>query len=217
VIFRNDALEKGMSRIYNTKTHEFIYESRDDVMGIKWTLVSLRNSLTKRYYVVDYRTGEIVYDTDASDRNWTDVESALPQADQVRTFTCTNASDLVQLNKFQGLTSLTLKGMDVEALPAPFDFPDLKTLRIDNLMQLKAFPAHLKGLEKIALRNCISAVNLMELLEGQDNLKELYIINFDLTTEQKSGIRAMFPGAKVVIEGSARLANSELQMVIDGF
>jgi hypothetical protein len=57
----------------------------------------------------------------------------------------------------------------------------------------------------------------MELLEEQDNLKELYIINFDLTTEQKSGIRAMFPGAKVVIEGSARLANSELQMVIDGF
>jgi hypothetical protein len=214
---RNSAESKGVRRLYNARLRKYVYDVPDDVMGVKGTLVSHSQSINKRYYVVDYTTGKVVYDTDVSALVMTDIESAIANAERVRTFVCDKKEDISRLNALTGLTDLTLRNMDVTELPIQLELPPLKKLKIDNLMHLNTLPAYLKDLEKIALRDCVSASNVMELLEGQSQLKELYLVNFDLTPEQKEAIRNMFPDAHVVIQGSARGAHSELQMDIPGF
>jgi hypothetical protein len=209
--------KKGVTRLYDARLRKYVYDVPDVVMGVKAPLVSLYNRTSQRYYVVDYQSGKVVYDTDVGALVMTDIETALQDAEHVRTFVCSKDEDLLKLNSLPGITDLTLRSLDVTVLPLDLNLPALKKLKIDNLMHLSAFPVHLKNLEKIALRDCVAATNVMELLQGQTQLKELYLINFDLTLQQKAAIRNMFPDAHVVIEGSAKNADSELQIVIPGF
>jgi hypothetical protein len=213
----NREVKKGVTRLYDARLRKYVYDVPDVVMGVKAPLVSLYNRTSQRYYVVDYKSGKVVYDTDVSALVMTNMEIAVQDPEHVRTFVCSKEVDLLQLNSLTGITDLTLRNLDVAVLSLQLNLPALKKLKIDNLMNLNAFPVHLKNLEKIALRNCVAATNLMELLQGQTQLKELYLVNFDLTSQQRTAIRNMFPGAHVVIEGSAKNADLELQIVIPGF
>jgi hypothetical protein len=213
----NWSINNGRSRIYDASTRKFVFEPKDDVMGVKWTLISLHDSNTKRYYVIDYLTGAVVYDTHASQMAWSDLNAALSQAGDIRRFQCNDDDDLSRLTELKELRELTLYGLNAVTLPASFYFEHLEVLRIDGLMQLTAFPAHLKGLRKIALRDCVKASNLMELLNEQHELEELYLINFGLSETQRQQIKSMFPQARIVIEGKIEHAFSDLQIVIEGF
>ena len=207
----------GMGRIFNASTHQYVFSTKEIVMGTKWSLISLLNYSTKQYYVVDYKTGKVVYDTDFGDRIWSNIDSALLHANEVRHFVCEESSTRPRLNKLLMLKELRLKNMDDESLPYEFNFQHLDVFRIDGMMGLKKFPTQMKELQKIALRNCVQANNLMELLEGQQNLNELFLINFDLTENDEMIIREKFPFAKIVVSGSPDSASNPIQEFIEGF
>jgi len=205
------------SGVFDALKKKFIFSNKHDIMGIKWNLISLRESDSKRLYVVNYKTGEIVYDTDKSNLVYTNIEEALDNKEEVIRYICSKNEDVTSLGELQNLKELTLSNIDVVELPNNFDFPNLKTLNIDGLNNLKILPDHIKSLRKLSLRNCTKSKNLIPMVTGQIGLEELFIINFDVTEEEKAKIKEMYPDAKVTIKGKAKFAKSLLQEEILGF
>ncbi|MEZ5059214.1 MAG: hypothetical protein R2879_19435 [Saprospiraceae bacterium] len=205
------------SGVFDAIKREFIYRNKHDIMGIKWDLISLRDSRSKRYYVVNYKTGEIVYDTDKSNLVFSNIQEALKYKNEVTKYVCLNAEDVASLGELKNLKELSLRKIDLVAFPENFTFENLEILKIDGLRKLEKLPDHIKNLKKLSLRDCTEANNLMSMVSGLTGLEELFIINFDLTTEEKNKITAMYPDTKVTIKGKKANADSELQEVIFGF
>jgi hypothetical protein len=212
---KND--NSNFSGIYDVMKREFIYQNKHDIMGMKWDLISFRDSKSNRYYVVNYKTGEIVFDTDKSELVFTDINEALAFKNEVRKFVCSKSEDVVRLGELQNLKELTLRNMDIVELPKNFQFAHLEKLKIDGLRNLKKLPDHIKDLKKLSLRNCPNVDNLMEMLTGLNGLEELFIINFDVTPEEKKKISENYKSAKLTIKGKKEYSDSELQEVIFGF
>jgi hypothetical protein len=208
---------KTNSGVFDAQKRKFIFANKHDIMGMKWDLISLRDSRSNRYYVLNYKTGEIVYDTDKSNLVFSNIEEALTYKDKVQKYVCFNSADVSKLGELQNLKELTLKKIDVAALPDNFEFPNLEKLKIDGLRNLEKLPDHIKNLKKLSLRDCTSADNLMSMVTGLTGLEELFIINFDISEEDKKKIIKMYPNAKVTIKGKKKYADSELQEVIFGF
>ncbi len=217
VYLRDKRDSSNYSGVFDASTREFVYRNKHDIMGIKWDLISLRDSRSGRYYVVNYKTGEVVYDTDQSNLVFSNMIEALAHKEKVQKYICRKTEDVTSLSKLQNLKELTLKNIDIEALPNNLRFPGLEILKIDDLRNLKKLPDHIKSLKKLSLRNCTSADNLMSMVTGLKGLEELFIINFDVTAEEKNKIIGLYPDANVTIKGKKKYADSELQEVIYGF
>lgn len=215
VVFWKD--KEGMSKLYHAPTGKYISLPKEDVMGVNGNLLSMRNSVQKRYYVIDIPTGKIIYDTKVGDQLYSNIEGALDFPLDVTRYRCSDKSDLPYLNQLVSLQELTLHHLDIETFPAEIDPPSLEILRLDGLMQLKSFPVQITGLKKLSLRDCVSASNLMDFLKLQKELHTLYLINFDLTQPQVDTIKSWFPNAALTISGNAKLAHSQIQEYIDGF
>jgi hypothetical protein len=215
-MWNDKKVQKGLGKLYDASSGRFVYQTPEDVMGVRWNLASLRNYSSKRYYVINYETNKIVYDTEKALRKYTNMKEALLSADKVTEYECDEASELKDLKKLVALKKLTLSGMDVATLPSDFS-PSLEVFKVDGLMNLINLPTRFNALEKLSLRNCPLVTNLFEVLEKQTRLKELYIINFGLTQEEAKRIEAMFPNARITITGKKEAACSDLQEEIDGF
>ncbi|MEP6794952.1 MAG: WG repeat-containing protein [Saprospiraceae bacterium] len=215
-MWNDKKLQKGIGKLYDASAERFVYETRDDEMGVRWDLISLRRSSTKRYYVINYKTNKIVYDTEIALRNYSSMKEALLSDHQVTEFECDDPAELKDLVKLTSLEKLTLQTMDVTTLPSDFN-PPLKLLRIDGLKKLTKLPDRFTQLEKLSLRNCPSVTNLFEVLEKQTRLKELFIINFGLTSEEEQRIVTLFPNVMITISGTKKDAYYQVQEVIEGF
>ena len=205
------------SGVFDAVDQEFVYRNKHDIMGMKWNLISLRDSRSKRYYVVNYKTGELVYDTDKSNQVFSDIKEAIAHKEKVQKYLCTNSEDVASLGELKNLKELTLSNIDIVEFPGNFRFSELEILKIDGLRKLENLPDHIKDLKKLSLRNCTKSDNLMSMVTGLKGLEELFIINFDVTAEEKTKIIEMYPDAKVTIKGKKKYADSELQEVIFGF
>ena len=216
VYFNNTPRQPGASRIYDVRDGSFLYELDGTPMGIKWDLLSLRSSRTLRCWVINLTNGQIVYDTEPENRIFYKWEEAKEVQEYVRHYVAEEPEKLVYLQNLTNLKSLTFRNMRVGGLPSNLSFSGLETLRIDDLMELQKLPSHIKGLKKLSIRNCVKADNLMEMLEGQP-LESLHLINFGLSPEESSKIKAMFPNAEVIIQGRKENATMDLQVVYPNF
>jgi hypothetical protein len=205
------------SGVFDASAQEFVYRNKHDIMGMKWNLVSLRDSRSRRYYVVNYKTGEIVYDTDKSNQVFSNINEAIAHKEKVQKYICVNTEDVASLGELKNLKELTLRNIDIVEFPGNFRFSELEILKIDGLRNLEKLPDHIKNVKKLSLRNCTKSDNLMSMVTGLNGLEELFIINFDVTAEDKTKIIEMYPDAKVTIKGKKKYADSELQEVIFGF
>ncbi len=217
VYLKDKSDDSNFSGVFDASTREFVYRNKHDIMGLKWDLISLRDSRSKRYYVVNYKTGEVVYDTDQSNLVFSNINEALTHQEKVQTYICTRAEDVARLGELTNLKELTLRNMDIVELPGSFQYSDLEILKIDGLRNLQKLPDQIKHLKKLSLRDCTSADNLMDMVTGLNGMEELFIINFDVTEAEKRKIINMYPDAAVTIKGKKKYADSELQEVIFGF
>lgn len=66
-VYIQDSIDSSrISGVFDASKREFVYRNKHNIMGMKWDLISLYDSKNNRYYVVNYKTGETVYDTDIS-------------------------------------------------------------------------------------------------------------------------------------------------------
>lgn len=201
--------------IFDAKKGKNIYTFKGDVMGVKGNLISLKESMIKRYYVVDINTQEIVYDTELKDQIVYDLEANEDKEEQIKNFVCKNLKDVEKLRTLTQLHELTICVKDLKELPDLSKLTQLKVLRLDGCRALKEFPVYLNSLTQLSLRDCTSATNLIEMVDAQKNLEKLFIVNFDISDEDKAKITAKYPEA--TISGKASHADLMIQEDIHGF
>lgn len=201
--------------VYDASIQDTIQKIEDDVMAIKGDLISFENSMTKRHYVINYKTKEIVYDTEVSNLEVRDLKQVGEDYAMIKTFVCSKKEDLAKLSKLMNLEELTLQFLEIETLPDLRSLTQLKILRIDDCRSLKQFPDYLTNLTQLSLRNCTSATNTKKMIDNQTQLKSLYVINFDLSKDYQRSLLMKY--SEVEILGDVESADSELQMEVPGF
>lgn len=201
--------------IFDAKKGKNVYLPKDDVIAIKGNLIYLNDFSTKRHYVINVITKEIVYDTDLSDQTIYDIPNSMDSTDLIKTFYCRDLKDIKALHTLTELQELTIRIENLKELPNLRNLKKLKILRLDNCRQLKTFPAYLNTLSKLSIRNCISTTNVMEMIDAQTELNTLTIINIDLNDADKQRLKNKYPNS--YIEGNSENAKSKLEEYIEGF
>ncbi len=218
VLFHKIPKEIGfLSGLYDIQTDSYIDIPRGQIQGVKWNLVSMLDVNTRRYFVYDLERKKIVYDTNAENLTFNDIQKALEQKNEVRKFVCRKASDLPYLSELKNLKHLEIHNLDVDQLPADLSTLHLESIKIDELRNLKSLPDLGKNLKRIAFRDIPKVDNLDVFIRLQVSLKELYLINFGIDAFKEREIKSIYPNAKVVIEGNVTTGNEMLESVIPGF
>lgn len=207
--------KKYHSTVFDVKKGKNVYRLKDDVIAIKGDLISLKNMSNKRYYVKNMFTDEIVYDTKVSDQRFYNIPKDDEIASQIETYVCREIEDVSDLHRLTGVRELTIGIKDLENLPDLSKLVELKVLRIDDCQKLKEFPVYLNNLSQLSLRNCIDATNVVEMVDAQINLENLFLINFDISESDKKRLQTRYPKSR--ISGDPKYASSSLQESIRGF
>lgn len=218
VLFHKIPEEIGfLSGLYDIQTDKYIDIPKGQIQGVKWNLVSMLDVNTKRYFVYDLESKKIVYDTNAENLTFTDIQKALEQKNEVRKFICRKASDLPYLSELKNLKHLEIYHLEVDQLPSDLSKLQLESIKLDELRNLKTLPELGKNLKRIAFRDIPEVINLDSFIRSQLSLKELYLINFGFDAWKEREIKSLYPNAKVVIEGRVTTGNEMLESVIPGF
>lgn len=206
---------KGGKFVYDASVQDTIQKITGDVMAIKGDLISFKNSMTKRHFVINYKTKEIVLDTDVSNLKVRNLDHMEGEYSKVKNFVCSRMEDVDRLPLLTNLKELTIQNLEVESLPDLSSLTKLKILRIDNCRSLKQFPDYLTKLTQLSLRSCTSATNTKAMIDNQTELEILYLLNFDLPSDYKRLLSSKYPKGEIF--GNAKSAESELQVISSGF
>ncbi len=202
--------------LFDAQQNELVYQlGNEDPMGVRFNLFSFKESKTKRHFVIDRTTKEIVYDTKIENQVVRELTDKSVDFSRIKTMLVTKEEDLKNISQLTNCEELTFRNLDLESLPDLTSLSQLKLLRIDNCRQLKSFPTNIHNLEQLSLRNCTSATNVYEFVINQKNLKKLFVINFDLTYDQKLEMKAICKDSRV--SGTRKGAESMLEEVLIGF
>ena len=134
---------------------------------------------------------------------------------EITNFYCSKDEWIPKIAEMTGLEELTLYNLNIVNLPEITNKSKLKLLRIANCSSLLDLDMDIKNLNQISLRACTSLQNVAGFVQNQVILNKLFIVDMDLSQNDKSDILSKMPNA--VINGNAKSADSQLQEVIYGF
>lgn len=134
---------------------------------------------------------------------------------EITNFYCSKNEWISKIAEMTSLEELTLSNLNIVNLPEITNKSKLKLLRIANCSSLLDLDIEITNLNQISLRACASLQNVVGFVKNQINLNKLFIVDMDLSQNDKSDILSKMPNA--VIKGNAKSTNSEFQEVIYGF
>ena len=206
---------KAKYYLFDAKSEKILQPySGGDCLGIIDNMLIIKGA-NEEIVIRELSTEKVIYQSQLTDMKVTNLDAYKGKMEDISIFYCNKAEWLPRIKEMRNLKELTLTNLNINLLPELANPGILQLLRIDECRNLTALDMQINNVKQLSLRACLSLTNVKEFVKNQISLKDLYIINMDVSSSDISEIMKSYP--KAVISGNAKFADYELQEVIYGF